>query len=459
MGMAPSSEALAGHVPSSVPGGTPGSRWHIVLAVLFVQASLGCGLLSLRWGPSDLWREALLADALVLAGVAGAMMARIALAPGRPVSQAAPQAEAEASRYLARGVAHDVNNLLTVLALDAEMLDDPQLPQGALQSLSRSMQETCRQGAELTGLLLAYAGRQALQPMLVDLPAELTRMQAALAQTLMPLQRLVLRLPAQGLPMVVDVSALELALRQLVGNAALASAEDGEVSLLLDPPDRDGVLQITIADQGTGMTRAVAAQALLPYFTDRASGFHRGLGLPAADGFARQCGGDISIVSSPGQGTRVTLRLPANLGHGARPGLPWVTVQGLPPPGPARILVVDDNEAVRDSLARRLRVKGHEVMVAGDIGGARARLRLGVDALVTDVVLGGAEDGVALALEARGQDRLLALVFISGVMSSRQPELLEGDDMASFLRKPVNMIELTAVLDGLLAMRALRRAM
>jgi DNA-binding NtrC family response regulator len=120
-------------------------------------------------------------------------------------------------------------------------------------------------------------------------------------------------------------------------------------------------------------------------------------------------------------------------------------------------LVVDDNESVRDSLARRLRAGGHEVMVAGDITAARARLRLGVDALVTDVLLGGAEDGVALALEARGQDQFLALVFISGVMSSRQPELLQGDDMASFLRKPVNMSELSAVLDGLLAMRALGR--
>jgi len=463
---------------------------RLVLAVLLGAASLALALGVAPAVPGGAKQHLLTLLAMALAAFAGGLLARETAPRNAPATEPGrSEAEGQISRDLARGVAHDVNNMLTVLVLDAEMLDDPQLSKEALQSLSRSMQDGCRQGAELTNLLLAYAGRQTHDPQLVDLTAALSQMQDRLRQSLMPNQRLTLRLPEQGVPVVIDLPALEMALSQLVTNAAIASEDNGEVRLLLDPPDPDGVLQITIADNGTGMGSEVVAQALRPYFTGRATGSYRGLGLSAADGFARQCGGSIMIASAPApaptQGTRVTLRLPANLDQAARTGLTPAAARsppaGMPsrtpsnissgrpsrlPPGlssslssggQARILVVDDNESVRDSLARRLRAGGHEVMVAGDITAARARLRLGVDALVTDVVLGGAEDGVALALEARGQDQFLALVFISGVMSSRQPELLQGDDIASFLRKPVNMSELSAVLDGLLAMRALGR--
>lgn len=122
-----------------------------------------------------------------------------------------------------------------------------------------------------------------------------------------------------------------------------------------------------------------------------------------------------------------------------------------------RILVVDDKAPVRESIARRLRSCGYDVIEAADAVSADRLVRAGVDVMITDIVLDDAQDGFALAARASAHDRLLPIVFMSGFMTARQPEILAGDDLAEFLRKPVNGAELQTVIVGLLALREARR--
>ncbi len=401
------------------------------------------------------------AAALAAMALAGGMaVLGVTLARTKPIRHE-PRAT-DLTRQFARGMAHDINNLLTVLSIDVEMLADRDTEAADRTVLCASMLDACRQGAELATLLMAFAGQQTLTSQPVDLVAELSRRRGDLARHLAPGQSLAVDMPTQEVTIPIDADALAAALRHLVSNAGMASAADATIGLTVtvrapNAADPAGVADIIVSDHGMGMSQDVLEKAMQPYFSAQFGGFHRGLGLPAVDGFARQIGGALLVTTRPGRGTSVTLRLPARRDSVAAPQRPQVRPIAAPLRQPARILVVDDNEAVRESLARRLRTKGHQVVTAPNIEQARRLLADGADVLVTDVVLGGAEDGVALAIEARSRDPALALVFISGVMSSRQPTLLAGDDMASFVRKPVNTTELNEVLDGLLAMRAMRR--
>ena len=127
------------------------------------------------------------------------------------------------------------------------------------------------------------------------------------------------------------------------------------------------------------------------------------------------------------------------------------------PQAPARVLLVDDSAAMRESISRRLRAEGFEVLEAPNVAVAETLIAQGVDVLVTDIVLDTATDGVTLAAWARATDPGLPIVFMSGYVTARQPYLLAGDDLASFVRKPFVGTELRAVIDGLLAVRESRR--
>jgi DNA-binding NtrC family response regulator len=127
------------------------------------------------------------------------------------------------------------------------------------------------------------------------------------------------------------------------------------------------------------------------------------------------------------------------------------------PERPKRVLLVEDSIPVRDSIARRLRADGYDVVDAVTVSEVLAYVARGVDVMVTDIVLSDSVDGWTLATRARELNPMLPLVFMSGFMTSRQPELLSGNELASFVRKPVNGAELNTVIAGLLALRETRQ--
>lgn len=372
-------------------------------------------------------------------------------------------------RQFAARLAHRFNNIMTVLAIDAEMLAASERADEATQVLSRSMLGATAEGTQLTQALLSYAERAVLRPQAIEFEQMLSQCHDRLLAALEPGQTL-LRVGATGTLgrtlIHVDPDALETCLVSLLRNAARVAGPGGEITLEVNVVTRSGVeyLQVTVDDPGPGMERLVLVDAMLPGFSVQSNGRHLGLGLSAADGFARQSRGSLTLESTPGLGTKARLLLPLNV-NARRNGAGGATapvrlskdLAALPSSsGTRRVLLVEDNVPVRDSIARRLRADGFDVVHAATVAEVLARVARGVDVMVADIVLNDDVDGWALASRAREADPLLPLVFISGFLSSRQPELLASDDLASFVRKPVNGVELNTVIAGLLALRETR---
>ena len=375
-------------------------------------------------------------------------------------------------RSLSAGVAHEINNVLTILLLDAEMVAAAHPDDVELAMLSRSMLAASASAGALSQALLAYGERAVLRPRQIDLAATLRGQQPRLAEALFHGQRLICTGLDHGeIMLFLDPEALETCLLALLRNAAEASGPHTDIRVELKQVADNGwpTAILTVDDQGQGMSADERARALEPGFSTRSGGHHLGLGLSAAAGFAHQSGGRLSFESKPSLGTRVSLMLPVGGGPvGASRPLPtallqrpagrrWPAVRALPvvvdQRKPARVLLVDDSDGVRDSIARLLRADGYEVLEARNAAEAEVLVAEGVDVLVTDIVLGAGADGYTLAVRARAILPGLPLVFMSGYMSARNPGLLTGDDLANFVRKPVNGTELQTVLVGLLALR------
>jgi signal transduction histidine kinase len=397
----------------------------------------------------------------------------------------APADRNAVTRRLAAEVAHTFNNVLTVLAFDAEMVGVVAPDDVRLQVLSRSMIGAAALGTQLTQRLLCYAERAVLRPRMVDLEIELSKRHHNLSAALDPGQTLLFEFPANpGCPVLVSVDpdALEICLMALLRNAADATPPRAEIRLTMNLVQSGcaEMVALVVDDAGPGMDAFTLAHAMEPGFSSSPDGRpdsrRLGLGLSAAVGFARQSGGQLTLDSAPGLGTQVRLLLPllkdgspsdaiVGLVSNAMPVAPTSSLLslGLPapthriPPCPKRVLLVEDNATVRDSITRRLRANGYDVTEAVTVAEVLDQVARGVDLMLTDIVLNDATDGWALAAQARQINPTLPLVFMSGFMSSRQPELLAGDELASFVRKPVDSAELHTVIVGLLALHETRQ--
>lgn len=416
---------------------------------------------------------------LVVFGWARLTHPRWTTASRSPAAAAQPwRADHDAmARRLLGQVAHELNNALTTLSFDAEVMASTHPRDAGLGLLSRSMLNATQRCSMVTNALLAYARRAALNPRLLDLAAELRARQPAFAAALHMGQSLVcVGFDRDPVFAMMDPDGLYEAVLALVRNAAEAAGPRAEICLELQrvPGDLGMELMITVDDVGPGMDPATLLRALEPGFSGKTSGRHLGLGLPSAAGFALQSGGRLALDSKPGLGTRASIIVPqdsrldsaisavapetgadvlAEMMHGGPVG----SAGGNPSRACVRVLLVDDSAAVRESVARRLRADGYDVIEARTVADAEMIVAAGVDVLLTDIVLDDDVDGFTLAKRAREMDPTLPLVFMSGYMSSRHPALLAGDELASFVRKPVNGAELHMVLAGLIAVRDGRR--
>jgi CheY-like chemotaxis protein len=249
----------------------------------------------------------------------------------------------------------------------------------------------------------------------------------------------------------VDPSHLQTALLNLAINAGHAMPDGGrlviEAKAHPQPGSREGVVVIAMTDTGVGMDPVTLARATEPFFTTKGPG-GTGLGLPMAQGFARQSGGDLRLTSVVGQGTRVELVLPAF----AR------TCLLLPDPtqtadGAGRVLVVDDVADVLDGTARFLRRAGFLVTSAADGDAALALLASGArfDVLVTDYAMPGLS-GVDLVSLAREMQFGLPAIVVTGFA---EVDLDRISTIAAVLRKPFSAEQLVGTVRQLLARRAI----
>ncbi len=420
----------------------------------------------------DIDAERRLVDVQRQANVRLEQRVREEVAAREAAQQRAAQAErVQALGQIAGGIAHDFNNVLQAVSGGAALIERrPDDPERVLRHI-RMVADAARRGAAITSRLLAFARRGDLRAESLDAARLLTDMAEVLSHTLGGSVRCEAAVPAGLPPMLADRGQLETVLVNLATNARDAMPNGGVLTLsaasetvAAGQPHPAGLaagayLRIGVSDTGTGMDQAVLARVTEPFFTTKEPGKGTGLGLAMAKGFVEQSGGRLSIVSAPGQGTRIDLWLP-QAGTQAADVHTGVTTPGAVPNAPC-VLLVDDDPIVRDVLAASLDEAGFVVLPA-DSGAAALRLLRAdtaarVRVLVTDLTM-PAMDGVTLIREAHVLRPDLPAVLLTGYAGDGATLAFGGAISGSFslLRKPVTGVQLVDRIGGLLEASALR---
>jgi two-component system cell cycle sensor histidine kinase/response regulator CckA len=329
----------------------------------------------------------------------------------------------EAIGRLAGGVAHDFNNLLTVISGYAEVL---RAEVGSLDALEQ-IERAAEQAAALTRQLLAFSRRQVLNPEPVDVNEIVGELQPMLARIIGDDVQVAFKL-APGVGWVeADRAQIERIVLNLAANARDAMPHGGrltvETSLVYLDDDYEAThgdiepgqhVLLAISDTGVGMSEEVRRHLFEPFFTTKGGGGGTGLGLATVFGVVKQSGGAIYVYSEEGRGTTFKIYLPV-----AEQEAPSHNGDS-PPPSAARgsetIVVVEDDESVRELVQLMLRGHGYDVLAAPD-GDAAARLCAehpgGVDLLLTDVVMPEL-NGRVLAERLETMFPTLRVLFMSG---------------------------------------------
>ena len=355
---------------------------------------------------------------------------------------------------LAGGLAHDLNNMLAGMLGSMEMMRrrlGKDAPDGVLRYMDAA-EESARRAANLTQRLLAFAGRQPLHPVQVHLPQFLVVIKDDLHKQLG--EGVVLHLPdAEAVEHIVlhcDPVHLHGAFMGMAANARDAMPSGGEFRIHVHAPSigEDGRIYVLVdvEDTGMGMAPDVMLRAFDPFFTTKPIGAGTGLGLSMLHGFVKQSGGRVTLRSEVSLGTTVSMFMPVHEVLPALP-LPLQTVakrlQGQPV---ARtVLVVEDDELVRELVVEAVRDMGYLVMEAkdGSEGLMYSACLVPGDMLLTDVGLPGL-NGRQLADAARIAHPWLPVLFMTGYAHSEVEGNLSLGEGMGLLSKPFTLSVLCA---------------
>jgi len=329
----------------------------------------------------------------------------------------------EALGRLAGGVAHDFNNLLTVISgygqLALESLGDAPPPR--VTSYMQEILNSARRASGMTGQLLAFSRRQAVQPKVIDL-GELLRNIEQLLQTMIGEHvDLTVRCGHERCLIRADAHQMEQVLMNLAGNARDAMPLGGllaiELGILPQPLERPGFpplrVMLEVRDNGIGMDDSIKARMFEPFFTSKDKGKGTGLGLSTVYGVVSQAGGDIDVKSEPGEGCRFRLYFPLASGE---PEAPPALPNDATPVGLETVLLVEDEPGVRALAETVLKKLGYQVLVAesGEAAlGIWGERQGSIDVLLTDVIMPQMSGG-ELAHKLREMNPHLKILFMSG---------------------------------------------
>jgi PAS domain S-box-containing protein len=365
----------------------------------------------------------------------------------------------EAVAQLTGGVAHDFNNLLTAVIGCLDMILQRTADE-RVATLAGTALRSANRGTQLIQQLLAFASRQALRPVVADLNALLTEFEVLLRRMVGESVEIVFDAPADLWLCKVDAAQFEAAVMNLAINARDAMPQGGTVILRArnvapeDIPPGAGLrlgeyVAFAVADTGHGMAPDVMARAFEPFYTTKEVGKGSGLGLSMVYGFVKQSGGGVQLESTPGSGTRVTLFLPrAVLAERVSDTL---AAADSPRRGAGAILVVEDDDDVREVSVAMLQSLGYRVFVARDGREALDSLQRlpDIDLLFTDLVMPNGVSGVALAREAQRLRSGLKVLMTTGYAGPDAPGV-EGFPM---IAKPFYRSELSRLVAELLGDR------
>ncbi len=364
----------------------------------------------------------------------------------------------EAIGQLTGGIAHDFNNLLSAIMGGLELIlrrtTDEQV-----RRLGTAAVDATRRGAKLTGQLLAFSRTQQLTLVPVELNRLLTGLQDLLTRSIGPLVELRCVPARDPVWATADATQVELALLNLAINARDAMPSGGRLTVTVDVTERTGrkMASLEVSDTGTGMAPDILERAFEPFFTTKGVGRGTGLGLAQVYGIAKQLGGSAQIDSEPGRGTSVRIILPLLDRSERRCGVVGPEQTAAIPLGRASdiVLVVDDDSAVRGSLAEMLRSLGYVVLEA-------AHGRAGLDLLskqpqpnlmIVDYIMPGMS-GADVALEARERYPSLPILFSTGYANTAALQGPLAD--LPILRKPFRLADLASSVAAALTGRRTR---
>ncbi len=368
----------------------------------------------------------------------------------------------EAIGQLTGGVAHDFNNILTIIMANVEALQEREgLDPRAAARFDDIVQAVFR-AADLTSRLLAFSRKQPLRPQPTDIGVLMATTAAMQRRSLGAQIEIELKLSADLWSVNVDRNQLTTALVNLCVNARDAMPAGGRLTIetanvtldtaaaarLVDAAPGDYAM-LAVGDNGTGMTADVAAKAFDPFFTTKEIGKGTGLGLSMVYGFIKQSSGHIVIDSAPGRGTTFRLYLPRGTARQTNKAIAHdADIVG----GTERILVVEDQAQVRASVVLQLKGLGYVVAEAADGAAGVAACEAAAperarpfDLLLTDVVMPGALTGRDLADEALRRWPSVKVVFMSGYSDN---VLTEDGELAAdvlLLGKPFRKAELASI--------------
>jgi signal transduction histidine kinase/CheY-like chemotaxis protein len=426
-------------------------RLDLVFAVVSVGASLSLGLLVIV----QVRRQAE-AQASLRAEVQHREAAETTLRQAQRL---------EAIGRLTGGIAHDVNNHLTVINSNIELLKR-RLPDEAkaLDRFIEAAMQGVQRAATLTHRLLTFSRQQPLDPEPLDVGRLVTGMLDLLRRTLGEGIRIQTDLASGLWPTRVDGNQLENVLLNLAINARDAMPGGGTLTIRTGNVQPDGscanslaagvpgqFVSVSVADSGHGMTADVIANAFEPFFTTKPQGEGPGLGLSMVYGFVKQSGGHVHIVSEPDQGCVVKLYLPRFIAATGTVTSPQRRDRAAREGVGETILVVEDDEEVRHATVEVLKELGYRVLEAPDAMEAFRLIldRGGIDLLFTDVGLPGGVNGHALADAVRNVSSEIKLLFTTGYAGAAG---LDGGVAvgAPVLAKPFDMRQLGAVVRDVL---------
>jgi PAS domain S-box-containing protein len=357
----------------------------------------------------------------------------------------------EAIGRLAGGIAHDFNNLLTAITGYGDLLLKGLGDENPLRREANEISKAAQRAADLTGQLLAFSRQQVLQPRVLDLNDVIGDMEMMLRRLIGEHIQFQTRLDGEVGAIKADPGQMHQVLLNLVVNARDAMSSGGKLIIETTDVDLDesyagrhpGVaagryVRLAVGDTGRGMDEDTKARLFEPFFTTKEQGKGTGLGLSTVYGIVKQSGGHISVESTPDEGTTFQIYFPRVEKELLEPQPEKDAPIPETSPGTEKILLVEDDDSVRELAREILEMNGYDVVEAGD--GVEA-LRIfeaevgTIDLLVTDLVMpkmGGRD--LAQELTPRSPD--LKVLYLSGYTDSVVLQQGMLDRGSYFLQKP-----------------------
>jgi two-component system CheB/CheR fusion protein len=366
----------------------------------------------------------------------------------------------EALGQLAGGIAHDFNNLLTIIIGNNERIQAG-VEEGELRALLEQNHNAAERGGGLTKRLLSFAHRSRLEPTILHLNDRVTTMMDMLHRTIGEGIVVTSAMKPDLWHIRVDPGEVDHALLNLMLNARDAMPSGGKVTIETanetfgaggTPVDlvHGDYVRLSVVDTGVGMTPDVLKRAVEPFFTTKPPGKGTGLGLASAYGFARQSGGCLVIASEVGKGTTVNLYLPRASGDVPLPAS--ADELGIPMGDGELVLVVDDDDEVREVTLKRLESLGYAVIEAAS--GPKAIERCAgepVALALIDIVMPGGLSGYEVADNLRKLNPGIKVLLTTGYDGAGRKSEPEATENFKVLEKPYTRAELARAVAEALA--------